>query len=325
MITDAVAYQDGRRVPGELALVDAFEAGSGEGAFVWVHVEEPTADEFAAITTEFNLHPLAVEDALASHQRTKLERYGESLFAVAKAANYDDELGLDLSEVHAFVGPGFIVTAVHGHPLSLDAINAQLESSPHSLTLGPGAVLHAVLDHVADGYFLVIDRLEERVDRTEEQVFANDRRTNPTETIFRLKRDVLTMHRAVQPLVEALDPLVRQHVRDECVSPELAVEFRDVQDHVQRALARLDGARDVLTASFEALLSQISVRQNEDMRAISGWAAVIAVPTLLAGVWGMNFEHMPELSYWWGYPLAICSLIFSALMVYRLLKRNEWL
>ena len=325
MIVDAAAYRDGRRVPGELALVDAFEAGRGAGAFVWVHVQDPTAEEFAAIATEFELHPLAVEDALRSHQRTKLERYGESLFIVAKATNYDDELGLDLSEVHAFVGTGFIVTAVHGHQLLLSAITAQLTLSPRSLATGPGAVLHAVLDHIADGYFLVVDRLEERVDRTEEQVFANDRRNNPTEVIFRLKRDVLTMHRAVQPLVEALDPLVRNHVPDHCVSPDLSMEFRDVQDHVQRALTRLDGARDVLTAAFEAQLSQVSVRQNEDMRAISGWAAVIAVPTLLAGVWGMNFEQMPELTHWWGYPFALATLVLSAFGVYRLLKRNGWL
>ncbi len=324
MITTCAVYQNGVRDPNPLPIVDAFEAGRELGAFVWVALQTPTEEEFAAVNVELSLHPVAVEDAMQPHQRAKLEVFDNSIFVVVKTARYNDELEtIATTEVHVFIGDGFVVSVDHSDGLESHRID--LELAPIALTrFGQGAILHAFLDHAVNGYERVIDGIENDIDELEAQVFAAER-TNSAERIFRLKRQVLAFHRAVLPLEVVLDQLVRNQVPDVCSDEALREYFRAILDHTIRVLARIDTAKETLGAALEANLAQVSVRQNEDMRAMSGWAAVIAVPTLFAGIWGMNFQHMPELNVWIGYPVALATIVVSAAIVRWKLHRNGWL
>ena len=334
MIVDCAVYRDGVRDGQRLALVDAFEAGRGPDSFVWIGLHEPTPDEFEQVREELSLHPLAVEDALGAHQRPKLEVYGETLFAVLKTARYvDDRESVEFGEIHVFLGDGFVVTIRHGDGSGLGGARQLLETMPARLRCGPGSVLHAVCDQVVDDYQQVIEGIENDIDEVEAEVFSRSR-TNAAPRIFKLMRQVLQFNRAVLPIAEPLDQMVRgqvfdlggtlfdsRHPRPENV---LGDYFRDVLDHTIRVLGRIDTARETLGAALESNLAEVTVRQNDDMRAMSGWAAVIAVPTLLAGVWGMNFEHMPELDSVLGYPAALASIFGSGVLVRWKLKRNGW-
>ncbi len=270
------------------------------------------------------LHPLAVEDALRAHQRPKLDIFDASVFIVCKTVRFHAATEtIERGEVHLFAGDGFVVTVRHGRHSALDGVRRNLERTPSLLRQGPGAVLYAVIDHIVDEYQLAMDDIEQVIDQIEEQVFSSQ--ANAAERIFRLKRQVLEFHRWAVLMGDVLDPLVRQLVPPAVRHEDLPEYFRDVLDHVIRVSGRIETARDLLGAALEANLAQVTVRQNDDMRAISGWAAVIGVPTLIAGVWGMNFEHMPELGWTVGYPLALGTIIGSALLVRWRLKRNGWL
>ena len=325
MIVDCAVYEGGARRSSTLNIEDAFEAGRARDAFVWIGLHEPTAEEFARVQNELPLHPLAVEDALRAHQRPKLDVFEDSTFAVITTARYNDEQEvIERGEIHVFIGEGFVVSVRHGDIAPLGAARRHLETQPGLLRMGPGAVLYAVLDHVVDEYQAVVEGVENDIDQLEEEVFAPGRQ-NAAERIFRLKREVLNFGRSVAPLIEVLDRLVRKQVPSVCVDGELAEFFRDVEDHTLRVAGRVDTARELLGAALEANLAQVSVRQNEDMRAISGWAAIIAVPTLFAGIWGMNFRRMPELEWYLGYPFALFTIFGSGLAVRWKLRRNGWL
>jgi len=315
VIVDSAVYEDGRRTDAPLEQRPA-------GSFVWIGLKDPTADEFDSIKREFDLHPLAVEDATEAHQRPKLEVYGEMLFLVLKTARYvDPEEVVTLGELLVFCGPDYLITVLHGEPGSLASARAALESDPKRMSLGPTAAMHAVLDTVVDDYGPAIDGLQNDVDEVEAELFSPER-TNVAERIYRLQRETLQFRRAVAPLVDPLDRLARGQFS---VHEGVQAYFRDVLDHTIRAREMLDGIRDLLAGSLQANLAQVSVRQNEDMRKISAWVAIAAVPTAIAGIYGMNFEYMPELEQDWGYPVVLAVIFLACVLLYRAFRRSGWL
>jgi magnesium transporter len=322
VIVDCAVYQDGRR-NGGVPLEEACEASREEGSFAWIGMYEPTEEEFESIRAEFNLHPLAVEDAIESHQRPKLEVFDDMVLVVLKTARYVDPIEVvKIGEILAFVGQDYIITVRHGDPTPLDGVRRSLEAAPDLLKHGPGAVLHAIVDRVVDDYGPAIAGLENDVVEVEEEVFTPER-SNPAERIYRLKREVLAFLRAAVPLIDPIERLSKGQYGQ--VHPEVRAYFRDINDHLVRARDQLEGINDLLTSVLEANLTQVGVRQNEDMRKISAWVAMAAVPTLLAGIYGMNFEHMPELSWELGYPAALLLMATIVGFLYWRFKRAGWL
>jgi magnesium transporter len=324
VIVDCAVYVDGKRRPGDLALDDALEAAREDPAnFVWIGLYEPSNEEFAAVADEFLIHPLAVEDAIHAHQRPKLEVYDDILFVVAKTARYDDPSeSVEFAEIQLFAGRQFVVSVRHGEASPLGDVRKRLEHEPERCALGPLAVVHAILDRIVDGYVPVLDGLDNDVIEAEAEVFSPEN-SNPAERIYRLKRQVLFLYRSIEPLLDALTAL--RTGRHPFAEEDLSHYFRDVEDHLQKAVARTETQREMLSDALSVNLAQLSVRQNQDMRTISGYAAVAAVPTLLAGIWGMNFVHMPELDEWWGYPLAWTVIVLASLTVYRMLRKRGWI
>jgi magnesium transporter len=322
VIVDMALYENGLRRPGEVDLEQAYEGCRSPECFAWIGLLQPTEDEFDSVRREFNLHELAVEDAIHAHQRPKLEVYDDTLFVVLKTARYLDEIDeVELGEIQIFVGEGFIVTVRHGET-QLHDVRLRLEQRPDLLRLGPAAALHAIIDRVVDDYGPIIAALEHDVRQVEADVFTQDRPT-PAERIYKLKREVLELYGGIAPLGEPLDRLERGDYP--FIDDELRPYFRDVKDHLIRSVREVDGFRELLTSVLTANLTQISVRQNEDVRKISAWAAIIAVPTLISGIYGMNFEHMPELTWTFGYPLALAVMGGACLFLFRLFKRAGWL
>jgi magnesium transporter len=323
-IVDCAIYAEGQRRQGDANLEQAYEASRSGDAFVWIGLYEPTEDEFDSIKREFDLHPLAVEDAIKAHQRPKLETYGEdTVFVVLKTARYvDHEEVVEFGEILIFLGRGFIITVRHGEASSLHDVRLRLEKHPELLNCGTGAVLHAILDRVVDDYQPAIDGLAQDIEEVEAQVFSGSSH-NPAERIYKLKREVLEFSRAVSPLVQPVQQLASGAF--ELVHSEVQTYFRDVEDHLLRANEQVEGFRDLLTSVLSANLTQVGVRQNEDMRKISAWVAILAVPTLIAGVYGMNFDHMPELRWTFGYPLAIGLMLVICTGLYRYFRSSGWL
>ncbi|HEX2105000.1 MAG TPA: magnesium/cobalt transporter CorA [Solirubrobacteraceae bacterium] len=325
MIVDCAIYENGERREGDLGLADAARAAGDDGpGFVWLGAYEPTAEEFDAVRREFDLHELAVEDAVKAHQRPKLEVYGETLFIVLKTVRYVDSTeAITTGQIMLFVNPGFIITVRHGEGSDLHPVREAVEKRPDLLRCGPGAVLHAVIDRVVDDYEPAAQGLEIDIQQVEEQVFSENRRRNPAARIYNLEREVLEFQRAVTPLAAPVDRLARGHF--DLISPELRSYFRDVHDHVVRVSARIEGFRDLLGTALQANLTQVTVRQNADMRRISAWVAILAVPTMVAGIYGMNFEHMPELSWRYGYPTVVGVTLLVCVLLYRRFRRAGWL
>jgi magnesium transporter len=323
MIVDCAVYQDGHRLDGQVELHDAYEACRREGSWTWIGLYEPTEDEFDSIRREFDLHELAVEDAIKAHQRPKLEAYDDMLFVVLKTARYiDPEEVVEFGEILIFLGDDYIITVRHGEGSALHDVRIALEHDPEHLARGPGAALHVIMDRVVDDYTPALQGLEIDVDQIEGEVFSGSG-TNPVERIYHLKREVLEFIRATAPLIAALDRLAAgRYVH---VHPEVTAYFRDVNDHILRVHETLEGMRDLLTSVLEANLTQVSVRQNEDMRRISAWVAIAAVPTAIAGIYGMNFEHMPELDWTWGYPAVLIVMSVVCSFLYWRFRRAGWL
>src|SRR5918999_309756 len=322
MVTGAV-YEAGRRRDGAMPVHEAMEACRQPGAFTWIGLYEPTEEEFDSIRREFQLHELAVEDAIHAHQRPKIEQYGDMVFIVLKTARYVDPTEvITLGEILIFLGHDYIITVRHGEASDLHPVRIQLERQPALLAHGPGAVLHAIVDRVVDDYMPAITGLGEDIDEIENQVFSDERR-NPAERIYKLKREVLAFSHAAGPLVDPVDRLAKGHY--ELIPPEVRTYFRDVNDHLLRAHEQLESYRDLLTSVLSANLAQVTVRQNEDVRRISAIVAILAVPTMIAGLYGMNFEHMPELGWTFGYPLVLGVMATICFALYRYFKRVGWL
>jgi magnesium transporter len=322
VIVNCAVYEDGRRRDGDLALEDAGEAAKGADGFVWLGVLEPSAQEFEAIATEFDLHELAVEDAINAHQRPKVELYGDTLLVVVKTVGYvGTEEVCDVGELLLFVHPTFIITVRHGDG-ELSEVRRRIERRPDLLDHGVGMVLYAILDYVVDGYEVAAQGVDWDIQVVERQVFsaAGD---NPAQRLYKLEREVLDFHTAVAPLSGVVEELARGHY--EVVPEELSEYFRDVSDHLRRVETRISGFRDLLGSALHANLTQVSVRQNEDMRKISAWVAILAVPTMIAGIYGMNFDNMPELHWHYGYPIVIAVILTACTALYIRFKRSGWL
>jgi magnesium transporter len=323
VIVDSAVYEEGRRVDGDVGVHEAMEACRHPNCFTWIGLFEPTEDEFDSIRREFDLHPLAVEDAIHAHERPKLEVYGDMVFIILKTARYVDPTEvIKLGEILVFLGHDYIITVRHGEASELGGVRHQLEENPELLKHGPGAVLHAIVDRVVDDYAPAIAGLGEDIDQVEDQVFSGSR-INVAERIYKLKREVLQFGHAVGPLVDPVDRLARGKYN--VIHPEVRTYFRDVNDHLLRAHDQLEGYRDLLTSVLQANLTQVGVRQNEDMRKISAYVAMAAVPTLIAGIYGMNFDHMPELRWEFGYPMAVALMACIVGFLFWRFKRAGWL
>ena len=323
MIVDCAIYDDGVRRDGKVELAHAYDERHQPGKFVWIGLYEPTEAEFDSLRREFDLHPLAVEDAIHAHQRPKVEVYDDMVFLVLKTARYVDPTEvIELGEVLVFLGDDFLITVRHGEASSLTPVREALDADPSRLKHGPGSVLHAILDRIVDDYQPAIEGLETDIDQVEEQLFSGER-VNPAERIYRLQREVLSFRKATAPLVDPIDKLARGHHAQ--IHPEIRDYFRDVNDHLMRARDQLDAMHDLLSSSLQANLAQVSVRQNEDVRRISAWVAIIAVPTAIAGIYGMNFDDMPELRWSLGYPAVLLAMLIICTLLYRYFKKVGWL
>jgi magnesium transporter len=319
VIVDCAIYEDGVRRDGKVELAHAYDVRHQAGKFVWIGLYEPTEAEFDSLRREFELHPLAVEDAIHAHQRPKLEVYDDMVFLVLKTARYVDPTEvIELGEVLVFLGEDFLITVRHGEASSLTPVREALDADPSRLKHGPGSVLHAILDRIVDDYQPAIEGLETDIDEVEEQLFSGER-VNPAERIYRLQREVLSFRKATAPLVDPIDKLARGHHAQ--IHPEIRDYFRDVNDHLMRARDQLDAMHALLSSSLQANLAQVSVRQNEDVRRISAWVAIIAVPTAIAGIYGMNFEDMPELRWSLGYPAVLLAMLIICTLLYRYFKK----
>jgi magnesium transporter len=326
VIVDCAVYDEGVRRRGDLALEEALEAANQPGSFTWIGLHQPTPSEFYAVRNEFGLHELAVEDAVKAHQRPKLEVYGADIFVVLKTARYVDvSETVEFAEIQLFVGRNYVVSVRHGQASALSDVRKVLEDDPERLKLGPMAVLHAVMDRVVDDYEPVIAGLDNDMREIEVDVFASDRAlgSDASRRIYTLKREILDFHRHTKPLLEALQRLQAGQVPS--CGPALRDYFRDVQDHLLRVVAEIENFRDLLSDALHANLAQSSVRQNDDMRKISAAVAIGAVPTVVGAVYGMNFDHMPELRWEFSYPAVMLLTALFCYLLYRRFKRSGWL
>ncbi|MFG3548737.1 magnesium and cobalt transport protein CorA [Streptomyces sp. NPDC047725] len=330
-VVNCVTYREGVRTPADGDPVDAVRRMREHGGgFLWLGLHEPTEREFAGIAELFHLHPLAVEDAIEAHQRPKVERYGDTLFAVFKTVCYVEHEELTATsevvstgEIMVFVGEDFVITVRHGRHGSLGPLREGLETDPAQLAKGPSAVLHAIADHVVDDFLTVIEAVQEDIDQVETDVFAEDGARVDPGRIYQLKRELLELKRAVVPLGRPVEELATRPSR--AVDPEIQAYFRDVSDHLLRATEQIAAFDELLNSILQAHLAQVTVAQNEDMRKITAWAAIVAVPTMVCGVYGMNFDHMPELGWRYGYALVLGVISAACLTLYRGFRRNGWL
>ena len=322
-VINCAAYSDGRRVA-DLPLADV-RAALGKGdRFVWIGLFEPHADVLRLVQQEFGLHDLAIEDALTAHQRPKLEQYDGSLFVVLRTAQLGGaDRGLELGETHVFVGSRYVISVRHGSLKSHVGLRARCEAVPHFLSKGPGFVLYALMDFVVDQYLPIVEALEERLEGLEEEIFGGSFDRETTARIYLLKRDLLMLKRAVSPLVDVCNRLMRFDIS--LIPEDTRPYFRDVYDHVLRVNEAIDNLRELLSTALEANLSLISVAQNEHSKRLAAWAAIIAVPTMIAGIYGMNFDKMPELHWHLGYPMVMILMAGACASLFVGFKRSGWL
>ena len=322
MIVDSAIYVDGRRAAEHGSLDETYEACRSQEGVAWIGLYKPTAEEFESVAQEFELHPLAVEDALDAHQRPKLERYGETHFVVLKPARYlDDVERVEFGEIHVFLGENFVITVRHSESPDVGMVRQSLEADPELLRRGPEAILHALMDRIVDDYGPVVDGLENDIQEIESEVFGGN--ANVSRRVYELSREVIQFQRATQPLKEVLGHLLRgEAIR---VDDEVRRYLRDVQDHVLLVTERLAGFRELLQNILSVNLTMVSLSQNEQVKKISAWAAILFAPTLVGTVYGMNFDHMPELHWTLGYPFALTLMVMISVVLYLSFKRHGWM
>ncbi|MFG2786325.1 magnesium and cobalt transport protein CorA [Streptomyces sp. NPDC048419] len=337
-VVQAALYRDGVRVSSPATLADTYrELRDQPSGMAWIGLARPTEGELLSLAAEFDLHPLAVEDAMEAHQRPKLERYGDTLFVVLRAARYlDAPEEVDFGELHVFLGPDFLITVRHGAAPDLSAVRHRMEDSPELLKLGPEAVLYAILDAVVDGYAPVVAGVQNDIDEIETEVFRGD--PEVSRRIYELSREMVEFQRATRPLVGMLHGLIAGFSKYG-TDDELQRYLRDVADHVTHTSERVDGFRqalaDILTVNATLVtqqqnaemraLAQAGFEQNEEIKRISSWAAILFAPTLVGTIYGMNFHDMPELSWGFGYPFAIGLMGVVCFSLYVIFKRRDWL
>ncbi len=324
-VVDCGVYEGGERVGGRIELEAALEkAAACTAGFAWIGLHDPSSQVVEAVGAHFDLHPLAVEDAVHAHQRPKLDTFGDSLLLVLKTARYvDHEELVEIGEILVFAGSNFVVTVRHGEGSPLHEVRTDLEAHPDLLGLGPSSVVYAVADRVVDDYLPVIDGFATDIEEVEAEVFSGAG-ANPAERIYRLKREVLEFKRAVHPLLVPMQRLTDRQ-RGLPLDPRTTDYFRDVQDHLVRDAERIAGFDEILAGVLQANLAQLTVRDNQDLRKISAWVAIIAVPTMVVGIYGMNFDYMPELQWRFGYPLVLLLILVICAALYWRFKRTGWL
>jgi magnesium transporter len=322
-VIDCAAYAAGVRVA-DLSVDAIGGALAHPGQFVWIGLYEPDEALLRRVQRQFHLHDLAIEDAYNAHQRPKLEVYEDSLFVVLRTAQRaGSPPHLEFGETHVFIGSNYVVTVRHGSLRSHTAVRARCECTPQLLAKGPGYVLYALMDFVVDQFSPIVADLEEEVQELEEVILGDNPTSEATARIYRLKRDLLSLRRAVSPLVEVCNRLMRFDLPN--IPDEGRPYFRDVYDHVVRLNETIDAQRELLTTALEAHLSLMSVAQNEHMKRLAAWAAMIAVPTMIAGIYGMNFSHMPELHWQYGYYVSLLVMALACGGLYFGFKRSGWL
>ena len=332
MFLQRAVYRDGLRTEATSLAADLAAVREAGDGFLWISLKDPTEAEFDAVDEELQLHPLAVEDAINGRQRAKVERYEQTMFAVIKTLRYIDATSdIETGEIMVFVGDAFIVTVRRGDAIELFGVREALEADPERLALGPSVVLYAILDHVVDVYGRIDRAVHEDLEEIEHDVFTGD--SGDAATIYRLKREVLEFRRAADPLREATHQLQRQPIAD-MIEEDLRFFFRDVEDHLDRVCGHLESYDKLLTDVLQAHLAHVSVKQNEDMRKISAWVGIAALPTMIAGIYGMNFQYMPELvakvtvgghDYYYGYFVVVGIMLTASVTLYFLFKKWKWL
>jgi len=321
-VINCAAYSQGRRCS-NVELHEVHDVLREANQFVWIGLHEPSEQVLKQVQLEFGLHDLAVEDARNAHQRPKVELYGDSVFVVLRTAQMNKEHHIEFGETHFFVGSNFIVTIRHGSSISYANVRTRCESTPHLLSKGQGFALYAVMDFIVDQYFPVIHELEQDLQVVEEKVFKEKPSRETTEHIYQLKRELLEVKRATSPLVDICNRLTRFEIR--CISDETRPYFRDVYDHAIRINEVVDNTRELLNTVLEANFSLISISQSDVSKKFAGWAAIIAVPTMVAGFYGMNFKFMPELDWHYGYPVVVTFTIGACFLLYYFFRRSGWL
>jgi magnesium transporter len=336
-LVDNAVYVNGVRTADPINLDETHELSQERKGFAWIALYRPTEEEVRLVASEFDLHHLAVDDALAGHQRPKLERYGDTLFLVLRPARYVDSAEqVEFGEVHLFVGPDFVVSILHAESPNIEAVRERVENEPELLARGPRAVMYAVLDQVVDEYLPVVSGLETDIDEIEDQLFGFD--PTVSRRIYELSREVIAFQRATQPLQTMLSEL-KNMLRREAGAVELKREIRDVEDHIIRVVERVDGFRALLQNALVThstliaqrqndetrTLSETSLRQGEEVKKISSWAAILFAPTLVGAIYGMNFEYMPELQWRLGYPFSLGLMVALGGGLYAVFKKKGWL
>lgn len=321
MLINCAAYQDGRKL-GDIRKEEIHEYLSRPGSFVWVALKDATPEELSEMQQQFGLHELAVEDARQGHQRPKLEEYGDSLFAVVHTIEFIGE-ELHVGELNIFVGRNYVLSVRNHTEQGFTSVRTRTEREPHLLKLGSGFVLYALIDTVVDRYFPALETLEEGLEQLEERIFSGAPARENVEQLYALKQKLTTLKHAAGPLQETAGKLYGGRVPEVCSGTQ--DYFRDVYDHLLRINQSIDSLRDMVTTAISVNLSLITVHENETVKQLAAYAALVAVPTMIAGVYGMNFEQMPELKWAWGYPLAVgLMVVIDAYLFYRF-RQAKWL
>ncbi len=323
-VINSAAYHHGVRVA-DVPIADLGDAWNHSDRFLWVGLYEPSEQVLSHIQQAFGLHDLAIEDAHAAHQRAKLEVYDDSMFVVIRTARLTDggEHRIEFGETHVFLGPRYIITVRHGSLKSHVGVRARCESTPNLLAKGEGFVLHALLDFIVDQYFPVIDALEAELDELEDHIFSGKFVRSVTSRIYHLRRDLLAIKQAVTPLIDVSAHLMRTN--SNLIAPDARPYFQDVHDHVIRITDLIDNLQQLSHTALDSNLALISVAQNDDTKRLAAWAAILAVPTMIAGLYGMNFKYMPETEWSLGYPFALAIMLSTCLLLYRWFHRVGWL
>ncbi|MEZ5565591.1 MAG: magnesium and cobalt transport protein CorA [Gammaproteobacteria bacterium] len=321
MIVSCIAYREGKSL-GDIHIDSISELLQAPGTFIWMGLHEPDTQLLRKVQEEFSLHDLAIEDALHAHQRPKIEAYANSLFIVVEAARLaNDEVCF--GETHVFIGQGFIITIRHGSSVSYAPVRQKCEASPGRLRLGPGYALYSVLDFVVDNYQPVAERLQARFQELEQEMFDKSFDRDSISRLYRLKGELIKLRDAVGPINEISNQLIRFH--EDIVRKELRPYFRDVEDHVTRITKAIDNTREMLTTAIQVNLALVTVGQNEVVKRLAGWGAILAIPTVVFSMYGMNFGHMPELHLRYGYPLVVGLTVAACVLLHRRLVRAGWI
>ncbi len=321
MIMKCVAYQNGVSI-GDVTIEDISEVLKQENTFIWLGLLEANSELLAQIQEEFGLHDLAIEDACSAHQRPKIDEFGESLFMVLHTADLAGEQ-VKFGETHIFLGPLFLVTIRHGYSCSHSKIRERCEAMPKQLAKGPGFALYSIMDFIVDNYMPVIDGLQARFDSLESAIFKYQPSRKTMEDLYELKRELMLLEGAITPVIDICNELMRLH--NEFIPKDVRVYFRDIVDHIKRIDQKIHGMREMLVAAMQVHLTFETVRQNEVVKRLAGWGAILAIPTMVFSWYGMNFRYMPELDWQYSYPVVVVGVVLGSLFLYWRLKKSDWL